>query len=300
MRFSIQFLRASSLPICIVVGTLFCHTISDFDNFTGHTLTPMFIFLMLFFTFCNVDIKKMRFSKLFIWLLFAQIIGCIAMYFAILPFNETLAQGAMICMLSPIAMAAVVIGGMLGANIETMASYTLVNNLAIAILSPIILSIFGNGICSFGIILAKIAPLLITPFLAGQLCRYTFPKLCKWIAEHNILSFYFWLLSLTLLIGKTSVFIVDYGTNESFLEICLAGIAFVICIAQFALGRYIGGRYGDRVAGGQSLGQKNTVLSIWLAQSFLNPLSCVAPAAYIVWQNIVNSYQIYRKENTNS
>ena len=33
-----------------------------------------------------------------------------------------------------------------------------------------------------------------------------------------------------------------------------------------------------------------------MAQSFLNPVSSIAPTAYIVWQNFVNSYQIYRKD----
>ena len=74
----------------------------------------------------------------------------------------------------------------------------------------------------------------------------------------------------------------------------MAVVALAVCLMQFSVGRWLGKRYGDDVAGGQALGQKNTVLAIWLSQSFLNPLSCVAPTAYIVWQNIVNSYQIYK------
>ncbi len=296
MRISTHTLRATSLPVVIAIGTLLCYPISDFDEWSGHSLTPIFIFLMLFVTFCSVDIRKMRPNKMFIWLLLAQIIGCIAVYFALAPFNTTLAEGAMICVLAPIAMAAVVIGGILGANVETMTSYTLICNLATALLTPAIISITGSGNCSFEIILAKVAPLLIAPFVVGQLCRYTTPRISKWVAKHSIISFYLWLCSLTVLIGRTSVFIINYGTNESILEIGLASIAFVICIAQFTFGRYIGNLYGDKIAGGQSLGQKNTVLAIWLAQSFLHPLACVAPAAYIVWQNIVNSFQIYNKE----
>ncbi len=296
MRISTHTLRATSLPVVIAIGTLLCYPISDFDEWCGHALTPMFIFLMLFVTFCSVDIRKMRPNKMFIWLLLAQIVGCIAVYFALAPFNATLAEGAMICILAPIAMAAVVIGGILGANVETMTSYTLICNLVTALLTPTIISITGTGNCSFGIILAKVAPLLIAPFVVGQLCRYATPRISNWVTKHSIISFYLWLCSLTVLIGRTSVFIIDYGTDESTLEIGLASIAFVICIAQFALGRYIGSHYGDKIAGGQSLGQKNTVLAIWLAQSFLHPLVCVAPASYIVWQNIVNSIQIYNKE----
>ena len=76
----------------------------------------------------------------------------------------------------------------------------------------------------------------------------------------------------------------------------MAGVALALCLAQFGIGRWLGRKYGDAVAGGQSLGQKNTVLAIWMAQTFLNPLSSVAPTAYILWQNMVNSWQLYRQE----
>jgi BASS family bile acid:Na+ symporter len=116
------------------------------------------------------------------------------------------------------------------------------------------------------------------------------------VADHSRISFYIWLVSLVVVVGRTTAFVIDHSATDLVTEIALAAVAAVICVAQFALGRKIGAKYGDRVAGGQSLGQKNTVLAVWMAQSFLNPISCVAPTAYIVWQNIVNSYQIYRKK----
>ena len=95
--------------------------------------------------------------------------------------------------------------------------------------------------------------------------------------------------------GRTTCFILDHEEADRTVEIMLAVVALVICLLQFALGRWIGRKYGDTVAGGQSLGQKNTVLAVWLSQAFLDPVSSVAPTAYIVWQNIVNSYQLWRK-----
>lgn len=281
----------------MVVGALFCRQISAIDEWSGHMLTPSLIFLMLFFTFCRVDVRKMRPSMMHVWLLAAQMAGCIAVYYALLPLDGTVAQGAMICVLAPIAMAAVVIGGMLGANIETMAAYSLICNLSTALLAPVIISFTGSGECSLWQILSKIAPLLIAPFAVGQFCRFCVKPVGGWVANHSRVSFYLWLVSLAVIIGRTTVFIIDHGTAESGTEAVLAIVALVICITQFALGRLIGSRYGDRIAGGQSLGQKNTVLAVWMAQSFLNPLSSVAPTAYIVWQNMVNSYQIYKKGN---
>lgn len=289
--------RTVSMPLGMVIGALLCRQISAFDAWSGHMLTPALIFLMLFCTFCRVDVRRMRLSMMHLWLLVAQIGGCMAVYFALLPASEIIAQGAMICVLAPIAMAAVVIGGMLGANIETMATYSLVCNLATALFAPLIISMTGDGECSLWQILAKVAPLLIAPFVVGQFCRFCVRPVGRWVAEHSRISFYLWLVSLSVIVGRTTSFIIDSGTENSETEIVLAAVAFVICIAQFAIGRFIGARYGDRIAGGQSLGQKNTVLAVWMAQSFLNPLSSVAPTAYIVWQNIVNSYQIWKKED---
>ena len=73
-------------------------------------------------------------------------------------------------------------------------------------------------------------------------------------------------------------------------------VSLALCFLQFAVGRYIGKCYGDKIAGGQALGQKNTVLAIWMAQSYLNPLSSIVPTIYILWHNLYNSIQMMQKE----
>ena len=45
-----------------------------------------------------------------------------------------------------------------------------------------------------------------------------------------------------------------------------------------------------------AVGQKNTVLAIWLALTYLSPITSIGPASYIIWQNSINSYQLYLKE----
>ncbi len=290
-------LRTLSMPLGMVVGALLCRQIVALDSWSSGYLTPLLIFVMLFFTYCRVDITKMRVTMMHFFLFAAQIVGSVALYILFLPLGQTVAQGAMICALAPIAMAAVVIGGMLGANIENMTTYSLLCNLGTALVAPFILSWVGDGECTLMQILSKVAPLLVAPFVAGQLCRFLTPKVAGWVADHSRYSFYIWLVSLSIVVGRTTAFVIDHSATEAKTEIILAAISAVICLAQFALGRKIGAKYGDTVAGGQSLGQKNTILAIWMAQSFLSPLSAVAPTAYIVWQNIVNSYQIYKKRD---
>ena len=295
-KLSSHTLRTVSMPVGMIIGALLCRQIVAVDAFTGGYITPVMIFAMLFFTYCRVDVTKMRVTMMHFWLFAAQIVGAIAVYTLCQPLGQTIAQGAMICALAPIAMAAVVIGGMLGANIENMTTYSLLCNIATAFVAPFLLSWVGNGECTLMQILQKVAPLLVAPFVAGQLCRLLLPKVAEWVADHSRVSFYIWLVSLVIVVGRTTAFVIDHIVTEARTEIILAIVAGVICVAQFALGRKIGAKYGDTVAGGQSLGQKNTILAVWMAQSFLNPLSCVAPTAYIIWQNIVNSYQIYKKK----
>ena len=296
-KMSSHTLRTLSMPLGMVVGALLCRQIVVLDSWSGGWITPVLIFTMLFFTYCRVDITKMRVTMMHFWLFAAQVVGAMVLYTLCEPLGQTVAQGAMICALAPIAMAAVVIGGMLGANIENMTTYSLLCNVATAFVAPFILSWTGNGECTLTQILTKVAPLLVAPFIAGQFCRFALPRVAGWVADHSRYSFYIWLFSLTIVVGRTTAFVIDHSVTDITTEIILAVVAAVICIAQFALGRKIGAKYGDVVAGGQSLGQKNTILAVWMAQSFLNPLSSVAPTAYIIWQNIVNSYQIYKKRD---
>lgn len=287
-------LRTMAMPVGMLTGALFCRPIAAVEQSAQGLVTPTLIFLMLFITFCRVRPSQMRLKGIH-WLLLAfQLAVAPLVYLLLLPLNTTLAQGGMICVLAPVAMAAVVIGGMLGANITTMATFSLLCNLTTAFTAPLYLSLMGTGACTLQEILSRILPLLIGPFVLAQLFRKALPKPAEWVARHSQISFYLWLISLIIVIGRTTSYIIDLGSEHLELEMALAAVALGICLLQFKLGRTVGRRYGDAAAGGQSLGQKNTVLAVWMAQSFLDPISSIAPTAYIVWQNLVNSYQISR------
>lgn len=289
--------KTIAMPSAMVVGALLCRPIAALEVASHQMITPALIFLMLFVTFCRVSPKQMRPSMLHLWLIVLQLVGCVGVYAALRPFDPVVAQGAMICILAPVAMAAVVIAGMLGANVATMATYSLICNMVVALVAPVVLTFTGTGECTFSQILARIAPLLIMPFAAAQFCRFVFPRGAKWVGDHSQISFYLWLVSLAVIIARTTSFILDLHGASFATEVWLALAALVICLAQFKIGRALGRRYGDPPAGGQSLGQKNTVLAVWMSQAFLDPISSIAPTAYIVWQNLVNSYQIYKKDH---
>ena len=70
----------------------------------------------------------------------------------------------------------------------------------------------------------------------------------------------------------------------------------MISTIHFATGKWLGSKYGDRIAGGQLLGQKNTAMGIWMANTYLNPLASVFLAFYSIWQNLFNSWQLWHQD----
>lgn len=294
MALSRHTIKTLSMPLAMVVGALLCRPLANLEATSDNMLTPVLIASMLFLTFCRIDIRSMRLQRVHLWMLVVQFVGSIAVYYALYPLlGPIVAQGGMICVMAPIAMAAPVIAGMLGANVAPMVAYSLICNFVTALLAPPLLHAFGNGTCTFVEIITRVAPTLIAPFVVAQICRYTWRRGAEWFASHSSLSFYIWLFSLVLVMGRTTCFILDTEA-DIIVEIELALVALVLCLVQFRLGRYMGSIAGDKVAGTQSVGQKNTILAIWMSLNFLNPVASIAPTAYIIWQNLVNSLQIYR------
>ena len=108
------------------------------------------------------------------------------------------------------------------------------------------------------------------------------------------MAFYLWAVALTIVMAQTTRSVVEGGVAVSE-EILIATLILVVCVLQFAVGKWIGGRYQERISGGQALGQKNTVLAIWMAYTYLNPASAIAPGSYVLWQNLINSWQLWKK-----
>lgn len=286
------------MPIAITVGAIFY---KFFDSLSF--LTPYLIFVMLFFTYCNLKLNEMRLSRLHLWLILIQVLGSLGVYLLLAPINITIAQGAMICVLAPTGTAAPVITGMLKGNVASLTAYSLLSNMCVALAAPVIFSLVGSYqnlpfLDSFLAISQRIIVLLFFPFGLAMLLQKLAPTLTTRIGSFSGLSFYLWSLALCVVTGRTVVFILKQNGSSHVTEIVVALIALLMCIVQFVVGRGIGKRYDDTVAGGQGLGQKNTILAIWMAQMYLNPIASIGPGAYVLWQNIINSYQVWLKRKS--
>ena len=282
----------------MVIGIVFYKQLALFAS-----VIPYLLSVMLFITYSRIILRDIRLTKFHYILLGIQYGGSMLVYLLFFKVNTTLAQAAMICVLAPTAASAPVITGILGGNISSIAAYSFISNLSIALLSPLFLALIGDAsveAISFGssvlIIFKKVFPVLLLPFILAVTVSSVSPKLHSKIRKAQILSFYLWAVALTIVISNVTKFISIQGNASYKLKLAMAGVALIICVLQFWFGRRIGKKYNRTVAGGQGLGQKNTILAIWLTQTYLNPVASIGPGSYVLWQNIVNSYQLWRKE----
>ena len=304
----LKFLKNWTLPVAMLMGVfvyLFFANVSLMSPLKPvlraiiDYLTPMLIFVMLFVTFCKISPRELHLRPWHVWLSIIQIIGCVVVYHLLLPFDRIVAQAGLVCVICPTATAAAVITGKLGGSASSLTTYTLLSNLLTTIIVPLIFPLVephaGSGFfTAFLLILAKIFPLLICPFLAACIMQYVFPKMNARITAVRDLAFYLWAVSLAIVTGETLKSLMHSNADPN-VEIWIAVVALVVCCLQFFLGKTIGSHYNDRISAGQALGQKNTVLAIWMAYTFLAPLSSVGPGSYVLWQNIINSWQLWKK-----
>ena len=290
---------------------------------------PWLIFFMLFFTSCKVDPKDLRLHKWHWVVLFSQITLSFATYALTLHLSgdPILAQGLLMCFIMPTATAAPIIAGKMGGSIQNLTTFTLLSNFATAIIVPATFP-FINPTAdmtfwpAFFLILRRIAPLLLGPFFLAWIVRIIY----KWRTRQDfvlpvkiaVVPFYLWVCSITVLTSVvTETTILNFDSQISNMLILLAA-SFFACLLQFGLGKLIGyylpapskGKdYQDvlinpaaapktmegvsSITAGQAFGQKNTSLGVWMAQTYLHPLAALGAAAYIIWQNIFNSVQLF-------
>lgn len=218
----------------------------------------------------------------------------------------------MICAICPTAAAAPVFTAKMGGDIASLVSYVVLANLLTSVLVPLFVPLLHpSAELSFwaasGMILAKVFPLLIGPFLAAWLVRRLFPSFHRKVVENAWASFYVWAFSLMLAILMSVRYLFASSAGALVIGV-LAAVSFLCCLANFAIGRIVGLRVGRSREQGQaepegnvvvsvtqSMGQKNTVFSIWMGYTFFTPITSVTGGFYSIWQNIINSWQLEQK-----
>lgn len=285
------------LPIALLAG----YFLRQFCAMAAGTV-PYVIFAILALTFSGVKLSRLRPAMLDMWIALFQTLVSLGGYLLVKDIfaNEIIAQGTMICVLCPVASSVTVVASMLGANPVRTTTYTIIGNLLVALIAPAYITMIDHTeeatfLSSFLMIFYKVAVVIALPFFTIWMLQRFLPRINEGIACYKGYAFYLWAYALLITIGQTADFVVMRWHSDMTNVMWLGIISLIICILQFSVGRLIGKHYDDKVAGGQLMAQKNSAMGIWIVNTFLNPIASVAMAFYSIWQNIFNSYQIYRK-----
>ena len=309
-----SFFRKFALPCSLVLGALgylifanvpFLQPLGDSVGPRLVELMPVVLFALLYVTFCKIEIKEMKPKA---WHFVLQLIRtslALLMVIAICLFGKiyeakVILEGAFICFICPTAAAVAVVTEKLGGSIGSLTTYTVIANIFTMIIIPSLFPMVEKGAdVSFlymsMMVFRNVTTVLVVPLLLALLSRKFLPRFVDKVKSVKDLGFYMWCFNLTILMGETLRNFL-HATVSGWILALLLIVPLVVCLVQFAIGKAVGRHWDASISAGQALGQKNTIVGIWLTLTFLNPLAAVAPGAYVVWQNLVNGWQLWYKE----
>ena len=308
-----SFFKRFSLPVSLLVGVVsylmfsqieILEPIGDVAGPLFLDIMPVVLFTILYVTFCKIQIKEMKprtwhfilqgiriaLSGFFVWLITLTSDADV----------KLLLEGMFICIICPTAAAAPVVTEKLGGSIGSLTIYTIIANVVTSVIIPLFFPMVEKSadiefFAAVLMVLKNVTVVLVVPFVLALTSRKVIPSFTSWLAKKKDLGFYLWCINLAIVSGVTMRNIL-LSTVSGHTLVLLIILPLFVTIALFAIGKAVGRPFGDSISAGQALGQKNTVVGIWLTISFLNPLAAVAPGAYVLWQNMVNAWQLWYKD----
>jgi len=266
----------------------------------AHVLSSLIQYLlmaMLFFAFLDIEFKPQSFQKSVLWVLLANVVVAFVVYAILVQFDLTLALAAFMTGIAPTAIAAPVIIGFIGREVEYAVASVVLTNITSAIIVPLALpSLLGAEIqISVWKVLQPVLIVMFVPLILSRLVKFLPESVLALTRKGKTFSFPIWLVNLFIVSAKASDFLRNDNTDSMSTLAIIAVVSLVICILNFSVGALLGGRSHWQEAS-QSLGQKNLSFVIWIALTFINPLVAMGPMFYIIYHHLYNSWSIYRFE----
>jgi BASS family bile acid:Na+ symporter len=284
------FARTAAILSAIILGAL----VPEAHVFAG--AIRWLVMMMLFLVFLQTQLSRTTLHSSHIALLVANIaLGFAAWGAGWLMGGRDIALAAFFCGITPTAIAAPVIISFLGGRVDFVVAAFLLTNICIAALLPLLLPIvLGRTTpAAFVQVLGSVGLVVFVPMGVAWLVRALHPRAGEWPPRLRNVSFGMWVTAMFLITSNASDFLRQHSDTPHRILLKIAAASLLVCIASFAIGRMIGGREFSREAS-QSLGQKNTTFTIYLALTYASPIVALGPTFYVIWHNLWNSWQLHR------
>ena len=165
-------------------------------------ILPLFMFLVLFVTFCKVDFRQLRPVGWHVWvgvfqLLLIGVLMALAVGFRMSGDSLILMESVLMCVISPCATAAAVVTQKLGGSREQMTTYTFISNFITALAVPVCFPMIEKSadmtfLSAFAKILYEVVVVLLVPMLLGYIVKHHLHRLHRHILSIRDLSYYLW------------------------------------------------------------------------------------------------------------
>jgi BASS family bile acid:Na+ symporter len=261
-------------------------------------LIPYLLVGMLFFAFLDISISRESFHWSILGIFLANLAIPFTVFFLIRRIDPELALVGFLTAIAPTATATPVIVLYLHRRVDYVVTAVLLTNIGIALILPFTLPLVaeGAGRISTADILPSVLEVMFIPLGLALLARWLPEPAQNFLRRGKLIAFPLWLLVLFLVTSKASAFLLENRSLSGWTLLSIALLSLAICVLNFGLGGWIGGRAFRREAS-QALGQKNNSFIIWIALTYLNPLAALGPTFYVLYHNLYNGYQLYSSEN---
>lgn len=285
-------IRSISMIAAFLVGGLFHKQLSPLGAYL-----PASVALMLSITFIGIETARLRPQRMHLWVLLGiQLIGMGFWGVARLLGQPVLAESLFFCGIAPVAIAAPVIVNLLKGDVEFTTTALVLSQVVFALLTPLLMPLVVQveGFCYSELALEvaiQLGTVLGIPALVALVLRLLHPACKAWTAKLRDVSLGIWIVNLTIIAGVGTQRVLAMGIGWWDMLPLVVG-SLVVCITGFVAGYKLGGR-GLRRECSQCLGQKNTILTLYIAsQWYVHPLAYIGPAFYVFFHNIANALQI--------
>jgi len=261
------------------------------------------IMVMLMMVFLGLNLREMRIRRSHFLLLLANLLIGIVSWLAAwgITGDKTLGQAAFFVGITPTATAAAVVMAMLNGNVGYVLTAFMITNVGIACVLPCLLGfVCGNVSWDFMLrVLESLVFLMLIPYGLSLIIRKLHPAAEQWPKRFKNQTFSLWSFSLFIIAATAAEFFQKNPDVSLWIVLEIAFISLLICAVNFTVGYFLGERKLRREAS-QSLGQKNTTLTIYLALVYAGPLASLGVIFYVLWHNSYNALQMFcedRRQN---
>ena len=268
----------------------------------GADLSVWFIriaLMLMFFQIClQINLAGLRPRREHLKILLANILMGVAPFLVLKKLGfETLALAAFFTGITPTANAAPVVMGFLGGKVEfVLAGFTITNIFIDIILVALLPFISGGGSFGFALkVLLQIATLVGIPIILAAIARRANKNARNIALRLRTFNFGLWCSTLFVIAARAEMFFENTPDISLGISAKIALLSLAICAANFYTGKKISRRRYARESS-QTLGQKNTTLTIFLALVFGGQnaaLVSLGPTFYVLWHNLYNALQMY-------